>query len=88
MLFNEDLKFLITLSYAGLYVYLCPIQAFVEAVISRLRSTVDEDVFIPLYPKKSVSFCLLILMKTSKKSVKNSIIVIPLWYNTHLCSLR
>uniref|UniRef100_A0A674NFA6 GCF C-terminal domain-containing protein n=1 Tax=Takifugu rubripes TaxID=31033 RepID=A0A674NFA6_TAKRU len=29
-----------------------PVKAFVEAVISRLRSTVDEDVFIPLYPKK------------------------------------
>lgn len=31
-------------------------QAFVEAVIRRLRSCVDEDVFIPLYPKKLVSF--------------------------------
>lgn len=39
-------------------IYLCPTQAFVEAVIGRLRSCVDEDVFIPLYPKKSVSFLL------------------------------
>lgn len=60
----------------GFYMYLCPIQEFVEAVISRLRSTVDEDVFIPLYPKKSDSFSLLILMKYT----------IPLWY-THLCRL-
>uniref|UniRef100_A0A671UVU4 GC-rich sequence DNA-binding factor 2 n=1 Tax=Sparus aurata TaxID=8175 RepID=A0A671UVU4_SPAAU len=29
-----------------------PVKAFVEAVIGRLRSSVDEDVFIPLYPKK------------------------------------
>ncbi|XP_044063706.1 GC-rich sequence DNA-binding factor 2 isoform X2 [Siniperca chuatsi] len=29
-----------------------PVKAFIEAVISRLRSCVDEDVFIPLYPKK------------------------------------
>ncbi|KAM8762475.1 intron Large complex component GCFC2 [Acanthopagrus schlegelii] len=29
-----------------------PVKAFVEAVIGRLRSCVDEDVFIPLYPKK------------------------------------
>ncbi|XP_068586473.1 intron Large complex component GCFC2 [Cebidichthys violaceus] len=29
-----------------------PVKAFKEAVISRLRSCVDEDVFIPLYPKK------------------------------------
>lgn len=35
-------------------VYLCPMQTFKEAVITRLRSCVDEDVFIPLYPKKSV----------------------------------
>ncbi|KAM6898191.1 intron Large complex component GCFC2-like [Lycodopsis pacificus] len=27
-------------------------QVFKEAVIGRLRSCVDEDVFIPLYPKK------------------------------------
>ncbi|XP_042361070.1 GC-rich sequence DNA-binding factor 2 [Plectropomus leopardus] len=29
-----------------------PVKAFREAAISRLRSCVDEDVFIPLYPKK------------------------------------
>ncbi|XP_071390944.1 intron Large complex component GCFC2-like [Centroberyx affinis] len=29
-----------------------PVKAFVEAVVSRLRSCVEEDVFIPLYPKK------------------------------------
>ncbi|KAM3876953.1 intron Large complex component GCFC2 [Diretmus argenteus] len=29
-----------------------PVKVFVEAVVSRLRSCVDEDVFIPLYPKK------------------------------------
>ncbi|XP_076012324.1 intron Large complex component GCFC2 [Genypterus blacodes] len=29
-----------------------PVKAFVEAVVSRLRSCVDEDVFIPLYPKR------------------------------------
>uniref|UniRef100_A0A8C1UV40 GC-rich sequence DNA-binding factor 2 n=1 Tax=Cyprinus carpio TaxID=7962 RepID=A0A8C1UV40_CYPCA len=29
-----------------------PVKAFVEAVIQRLRSTVDNDVFVPLYPKK------------------------------------
>ncbi|KAI3377791.1 hypothetical protein L3Q82_008929 [Scortum barcoo] len=29
-----------------------PVKAFLEAVISRLRSCVDEDVFIPLYPKE------------------------------------
>ncbi|KAM6943615.1 intron Large complex component GCFC2 [Xenentodon cancila] len=29
-----------------------PVKAFVEAVVRRLRSCVDEDVFIPLYPKK------------------------------------
>ncbi|XP_045887816.1 GC-rich sequence DNA-binding factor 2 [Micropterus dolomieu] len=29
-----------------------PVKAFLEAVIGRLRSCVDEDVFIPLYPKK------------------------------------
>ncbi|KAM3625942.1 uncharacterized protein V6R79_020189 [Siganus canaliculatus] len=29
-----------------------PVKAFIEAVISRLRSCVDEDIFIPLYPKK------------------------------------
>ncbi|XP_061601300.1 GC-rich sequence DNA-binding factor 2 [Cololabis saira] len=29
-----------------------PVKAFVEAVGRRLRSCVDEDVFIPLYPKK------------------------------------
>ncbi|XP_041835433.1 GC-rich sequence DNA-binding factor 2 [Melanotaenia boesemani] len=29
-----------------------PVKAFVEAVARRLRSCVDEDVFIPLYPKK------------------------------------
>ncbi|KAF7662106.1 hypothetical protein LDENG_00246280 [Lucifuga dentata] len=29
-----------------------PVKAFVEAVVSRLRSCIDEDVFIPLYPKK------------------------------------
>uniref|UniRef100_UPI0037E8FD81 intron Large complex component GCFC2 isoform X2 n=1 Tax=Semicossyphus pulcher TaxID=241346 RepID=UPI0037E8FD81 len=28
------------------------VKAFIEAVISRLRSCVDEDVFIPIYPKK------------------------------------
>ncbi|XP_062863750.1 GC-rich sequence DNA-binding factor 2 isoform X2 [Trichomycterus rosablanca] len=28
-----------------------PVKAFVEAVIQRLRSGVDNDVFIPLYPK-------------------------------------
>lgn len=35
---------------------LCPTQALTEAVIARLRSCVDEDVFIPLYPKKSGFF--------------------------------
>ncbi|XP_045579226.1 intron Large complex component GCFC2 isoform X1 [Salmo salar] len=29
-----------------------PVKAFVEAVSGRLRSSVDDDVFIPLYPKK------------------------------------
>ncbi|XDV43410.1 hypothetical protein PO909_011894 [Leuciscus waleckii] len=29
-----------------------PVKAFVEAVIQRLRSSVDNDVFVPLYPKK------------------------------------
>ncbi|XP_066554837.1 intron Large complex component GCFC2 [Amia ocellicauda] len=29
-------------------------QAFVNAVVLRLRSSVDEDVFIPIYPKKFV----------------------------------
>ncbi|MCJ8737017.1 hypothetical protein PDJAM_G00019030 [Pangasius djambal] len=28
-----------------------PVKAFLEAVIERLRSAVDNDVFIPLYPK-------------------------------------
>lgn len=37
-----------------MFVYLCPPQALIEAVITRLRSCVDEDVFIPLYPKTSV----------------------------------
>lgn len=35
---------------------LCPTQTLIDSVIARLRSCVDEDVFIPLYPKKSVSF--------------------------------
>lgn len=39
-----------------MFVYLCPTQALIEAVIARLRSCVDEDVFIPLYPKKSGFF--------------------------------
>nr|XP_019935532.1 PREDICTED: GC-rich sequence DNA-binding factor 2-like [Paralichthys olivaceus] len=29
-----------------------PVKTFIEAVVRRLRSCVDEDVFIPLYPKK------------------------------------
>uniref|UniRef100_A0A8D3E593 GCF C-terminal domain-containing protein n=1 Tax=Scophthalmus maximus TaxID=52904 RepID=A0A8D3E593_SCOMX len=29
-----------------------PVKVFIESVIRRLRSCVDEDVFIPLYPKK------------------------------------
>ncbi|XP_058606435.1 GC-rich sequence DNA-binding factor 2 isoform X2 [Onychostoma macrolepis] len=29
-----------------------PVKAFVEAIIQRLRSAVDNDVFVPLYPKK------------------------------------
>ncbi|XP_015808253.3 intron Large complex component GCFC2 [Nothobranchius furzeri] len=29
-----------------------PVKGFIEAVIQSLRSCVDEDVFIPLYPKK------------------------------------
>uniref|UniRef100_A0A8C8HWB8 GCF C-terminal domain-containing protein n=1 Tax=Oncorhynchus tshawytscha TaxID=74940 RepID=A0A8C8HWB8_ONCTS len=29
-----------------------PVKAFVEAVSGRLRSSVDDDIFIPLYPKK------------------------------------
>ncbi|CAN9506940.1 unnamed protein product [Ophioblennius macclurei] len=29
-----------------------PVKAFVEAVVRRLRSCVDEDIFIPLYPRK------------------------------------
>ncbi|XP_069549836.1 LOW QUALITY PROTEIN: intron Large complex component GCFC2 [Brachyistius frenatus] len=29
-----------------------PVKTFMEAVVRRLRSFVDEDVFIPLYPKK------------------------------------
>ncbi|XP_040919999.1 GC-rich sequence DNA-binding factor 2 [Toxotes jaculatrix] len=29
-----------------------PVKAFIEAVVRRLRSCVDDDVFIPLYPKK------------------------------------
>uniref|UniRef100_A0A3Q3QDA0 GCF C-terminal domain-containing protein n=1 Tax=Monopterus albus TaxID=43700 RepID=A0A3Q3QDA0_MONAL len=31
------------------------VKAFIEAVVRRLRSCVDEDVFIPLYPKRSGS---------------------------------
>ncbi|XP_068182017.1 intron Large complex component GCFC2 isoform X2 [Antennarius striatus] len=31
-----------------------PVKAFIEAVIGRLRNCVDEDIFIPLYPKKFV----------------------------------
>ncbi|KAA0711279.1 DNA-binding factor 2 GC-rich sequence [Triplophysa tibetana] len=31
-----------------------PVKAFVEAVIQRLRTAVDNDVFVPLYPKKSL----------------------------------
>ncbi|XP_029001280.1 GC-rich sequence DNA-binding factor 2 [Betta splendens] len=29
-----------------------PVKTFMEAVVRRLRSCVDEDVFVPLYPKK------------------------------------
>uniref|UniRef100_A0A3Q2PW63 GC-rich sequence DNA-binding factor 2 n=1 Tax=Fundulus heteroclitus TaxID=8078 RepID=A0A3Q2PW63_FUNHE len=29
-----------------------PVKGFIDAVVHRLRSYVDEDVFIPLYPKK------------------------------------
>uniref|UniRef100_A0A3P9AX40 GCF C-terminal domain-containing protein n=1 Tax=Maylandia zebra TaxID=106582 RepID=A0A3P9AX40_9CICH len=29
-----------------------PVKAFTEALVRRLRSCVDEDVFVPLYPKK------------------------------------
>ncbi|XP_012736992.2 GC-rich sequence DNA-binding factor 2 isoform X2 [Fundulus heteroclitus] len=29
-----------------------PVKGFIDAVVRRLRSYVDEDVFIPLYPKK------------------------------------
>ncbi|XP_028293968.1 intron Large complex component GCFC2 isoform X2 [Gouania willdenowi] len=29
-----------------------PVKAFMETVIQRLRSCVDDDIFIPLYPKK------------------------------------
>uniref|UniRef100_A0A7N6BFV9 GCF C-terminal domain-containing protein n=1 Tax=Anabas testudineus TaxID=64144 RepID=A0A7N6BFV9_ANATE len=29
-----------------------PVKTFIEAVVRRLRNCVDEDVFIPLYPKK------------------------------------
>lgn len=29
-----------------------PVKAFIDAVSSRLRSCVDEDIFIPLYPKR------------------------------------
>lgn len=29
-----------------------PAKAFLDAVIGRLRSSVDEDIFVPLYPKK------------------------------------
>ncbi|KAM9817226.1 intron Large complex component GCFC2 [Neosynchiropus ocellatus] len=29
-----------------------PVKTFIEAVTSRLRGCVDEDIFIPLYPKK------------------------------------
>ncbi|XP_026141752.1 GC-rich sequence DNA-binding factor 2-like [Carassius auratus] len=29
-----------------------PVKAFVEAVIQRLRTAVDNDIFVPLYPKK------------------------------------
>ncbi|KAL0969827.1 hypothetical protein UPYG_G00232800 [Umbra pygmaea] len=29
-----------------------PVKAFLEAVSDRLRSSVDDDIFIPLYPKK------------------------------------
>jgi len=28
------------------------LQVLVEVVVTRLRSCVDEEVFIPLYPKK------------------------------------
>lgn len=31
-----------------------PVKAFIEAVTGRLRSCVDEDIFIPLYPEKSL----------------------------------
>lgn len=43
--------------------YLCPTQALIEAVTTRLRSCVDEDVFIPLYPKKLVFFCFITKLK-------------------------
>lgn len=42
-----------------MFVYLCPTQALIQAVITRFMTCVDEDVFIPLYPKKSV-FCLFV----------------------------
>lgn len=29
-----------------------PVKAFIDVVVSRLRSCVDEDIFIPLYPKR------------------------------------
>ncbi|XP_029953855.1 intron Large complex component GCFC2 isoform X2 [Salarias fasciatus] len=29
-----------------------PVKGFIEAVVRRLRDCVDEDIFIPLYPKK------------------------------------
>ncbi|XP_075906137.1 intron Large complex component GCFC2 [Nelusetta ayraudi] len=32
-----------------------PVKAFLESVLGRLRSCVDEDVFIPLYPSKFLS---------------------------------
>lgn len=29
-----------------------PVKAFIDAVVSRLRACVDEDIFIPIYPKR------------------------------------
>lgn len=43
--------------------WICVIQGFIEAVVCRLRSCVDEDVFIPLYPKKYVYLCQLNVLK-------------------------
>ncbi|RXM27752.1 GC-rich sequence DNA-binding factor 2 [Acipenser ruthenus] len=42
------------------------VQDFVNAVIMRMRSSVDEDVFIPLYAKKEIAAEVVVLLVTIK----------------------